>query len=249
MLKHKCFDLNITEYEHQSIYIIEDILEDELCDKLRYLIDNLPLINTEYTKNNNVLCSYVVLEDLLVQQHEKYYNFSTESYKYNSLLNKVSCKEPLHTTSLNGIALEEILNSIKVLNNKMNKISEAIKSINSSLEIKSTSGYILRKIKGATRLHSDGITDYYDANVTFVKDNYVGPYKMVRNASVVFALNNDYEGGTFIFKNQNVSVKLSKGSVIIFPPFWTHPHEVTELHNNTFRYTLNTWALQRVNRK
>ena len=51
----------------------------------------------------------------------------------------------------------------------------------------------------------------------------------------------------FGVNDQDIKVKLKKGSVIIFPPFWTHPHETEDLLNNTYRYTINTWSCQKIN--
>ena len=59
--------------------------------------------------------------------------------------------------------------------------------------------------------------------------------------AVIIALNGDYDGGQFYFPNQDVTIKLKKGQIITFPPFWTHPHATKTLENNTFRYTINTW--------
>ena len=67
---------------------------------------------------------------------------------------------------------------------------------------------------------------------------------MVRNASMIFALNDDYDGGEFHFPCQDIHIRMKKGSVIIFPPYWTHPHEVSCIRNGTYRYTINTWALE-----
>ena len=84
------------------------------------------------------------------------------------------------------------------------------------------------------------------SNINFIKDNKKGEYAMVRNASIVFTLNDDYEGGIFHFPYYNVNVRLKKGSVIIFPPYWTHEHEVSELTNNTYRYTISTWSCMKL---
>ena len=103
--------------------------------------------------------------------------------------------------------------------------------------IGSDDGYILRKIRGATRLHSDSV--FTDAIENLPKDS---PKRIVRKISVIIALNGDYEGGEFYFPNQGIDkIKLKKGQAILFPPYWTHPHGVNKPENNTFRYTINTW--------
>ena len=90
------------------------------------------------------------------------------------------------------------------------------------------SGYALREIYGATKLHIDSVID---------PDN---PTKG-RAASIIIALNSDYEGGIFNFPLQNYKVKLKQGDAIVFPATYTHPHEVSSPENETLRYTINTW--------
>ena len=90
------------------------------------------------------------------------------------------------------------------------------------------SGYALRVIYGATKLHIDSVID---------PDN---PTKG-RAASIIIALNSDYEGGIFNFPLQNYKVKLKQGDAIVFPATYTHPHEVSSPENGTLRYTINTW--------
>jgi hypothetical protein len=99
---------------------------------------------------------------------------------------------------------------------------------------KSNSGYQFRKIYGATRIHKDGIFDTFnkiDLNVT-------------RVASVIICLNDNYEGGEFYFPVQDITVKLKKGQILVFPPYWTHPHLTMELKNRTYRYTINSWLYE-----
>ena len=90
------------------------------------------------------------------------------------------------------------------------------------------SGYALREIYGATKLHIDSVID---------PDN---PTKG-RAASIIIALNSDYEGGIFNFPLQNYKVKLKQGDAIVFPATYTHRHEVSSPENGTLRYTINTW--------
>ena len=90
------------------------------------------------------------------------------------------------------------------------------------------SGYALREIYGATKLHIDSVID---------PDN---PTKG-RAASIIIALNSDYEGWIFNFPLQNYKVKLKQGDAIVFPATYTHPHEVSSPENGTLRYTINTW--------
>jgi len=62
--------------------------------------------------------------------------------------------------------------------------------------------------------------------------------------SIIIALNDDYEGGEFYFPIQDFRIKLKKGQIIVFPPYWTHYHMVDSPINETYRYTLNTWLYE-----
>lgn len=101
------------------------------------------------------------------------------------------------------------------------------------LTITGDCGYNLRKITGATRQHKDGMVG---------NQNYVQVKTAeLRTMSVVIALNSEYEGGEFCFPHQNFMIKLKRGQMIAFPPYWTHPHFTNDLRDDTYRYTINTW--------
>lgn len=139
----------------------------------------------------------------------------------NVLCKKVKIKNPqLHTLIDSEL--------YKVVSNIIHKIRETAPDIT----ISNDNGYELRKIHGATRLHTDGVIP--DKNIT----------NDPRSLSIIIALNDDYEGGEFYFPNQDVTVKLKKGQAIAFPPYWTHPHCTNDLLNGTFRYTVNTWLVE-----
>ena len=99
------------------------------------------------------------------------------------------------------------------------------------------SGYCLRKIYGPTRLHKDGI------NISSIDNRYL-PVKKIRNMSLIICLNDDYEGSELYFPIQDFKIKLKKGQIIAFPPYWTHQHMAYEPLNGTFRYTINTWLYE-----
>ena len=87
-----------------------------------------------------------------------------------------------------------------------------------------------RKITGETLRHIDQIGGKYGS----------------RLLSVIIALNDDYDGGIISFPNQHVNIKLKKGEILIFPPYWTHPHKVSSPQNNC-RYTITFWLLNNDN--
>jgi predicted 2-oxoglutarate/Fe(II)-dependent dioxygenase YbiX len=106
--------------------------------------------------------------------------------------------------------------------------------IDFGIKCQGDSGYCLRKIYGETRIHSDNI----------FSDNTNKDINKIRNMSLIINLNDNYEGGEFYFPIQNYKIKLKKGDIILFPPYWTHPHMVYSPINNTYRYTINTWLFQ-----
>jgi hypothetical protein len=94
-------------------------------------------------------------------------------------------------------------------------------------------GYTLRRIHGGTKRHIDG-----------VHSKTGGFTKFVRALSFIAVLNDDYDGGIFNFPAQNLKLKVKKGEVVLFPPYWTHPHSVTSVGEGQARYTINTWIME-----
>jgi predicted 2-oxoglutarate/Fe(II)-dependent dioxygenase YbiX len=126
---------------------------------------------------------------------------------------------------------------MKIINGIMQKINPKICFLFNT-------GYYLRKIYGETRRHIDNINNLERENVNFInKEDQLYSYTMIRNASMIFSLNDNYHGGEFYFPYHEIHHKMKKGSIIIFPPYWTHPHEVSTVTNDTYRYTINTWAV------
>lgn len=95
-------------------------------------------------------------------------------------------------------------------------------------------GYTLRQIYGGTQLHIDGMFE----------SNELNSKRHARLLSIIINLNEDYDGGEFNFPKQNVKIKLKKGEAICFPPYWTHPHEVSSVSFGEYRYTINTWIIE-----
>lgn len=229
---HKINDFNIIEYEKSNIFIIENIFDMIFCDKLKQLIDGLPLSKSVINNFNNVECSYVSINSLM----------KMDDKLFNSFI-----KDPDNaSTKSNEITIEKI----KLYNDEINccmvKIENIMNKINRNIEFQYNSGYLLRKIYGKTKSHIDNIYKIYDSNINFIKDDKKNDYRMIRNASIIFALNDDYDGGMFNFPYYDISLKLKKGSVIIFPPYWTHEHEVYTVENHTYRYTLSTWSCMEI---
>ena len=234
---------NVIEYDKSNIYIIENILEDEFCKKIIKLIEKLPLAKVVHEKHQNVECYIAYTTLMLTETEHTYYviPMNNQSDQNNSDKNQIRT-----TTNLNGITHKELQEHVDNISNKIKIITNIMSQINDKIVLDYNSGYNLRKIYGQTKNHKDGILNVQKSGVTFINEEIEEPYKMIRNASLVFALNDDYDGGIFNFTMQNITLKMKKGSVIIFPPYWTHPHEVSSVEAGTFRYTINTWALEQI---
>lgn len=99
----------------------------------------------------------------------------------------------------------------------------------------------LRKVYGCTRIHTDGACPNGIENV--MKDK-------IRTATIIFCLNDDFEGGVYDFPLQRVKFKPTKGSAIIFPPYWTHKHMVTPIiqgsnSEHKSRYIFSSWYTEK----
>jgi hypothetical protein len=186
----------------------------------------------ELPSNNIFLIDNFIKDEHCIELVELIIKYSNKKEKWGNNTN-VNC---------DFLNLEELEN--KELKEKYDKIifdyiSSFIQLLHNDYDISCTgdSGYTLRKIYGPTRFHKDGI------GVNLIDNRYV-PKRKIRNMSVIIALNDDYEGGIFHFPNQKISVKLKKGQLIAFPPYWTHLHGVEAVINNTYRYTINTWLFE-----
>jgi len=121
------------------------------------------------------------------------------------------------------------------------KIKELFKSVsqkNDSIKIKGQTLFELRKVYGETRIHQDGV---FNGDIIETENN--GKVKTVRSLTIVVSLNDDFEGGIYNFPNQNITIKPKKGTAILFPPYYTHPHSVSSIETGKFRYICSSWAL------
>lgn len=93
-------------------------------------------------------------------------------------------------------------------------------------KIEQDSGYELLKYE---------VGDFYTTHTDSFKDQ-------PRAVSCSFTLNDDYEGGEFVFFNRELVYNLKKGSCIMFPSNFMYPHEVMPVTNGT-RYSIITWFI------
>jgi hypothetical protein len=114
-------------------------------------------------------------------------------------------------------------------------------NIDTNIIDNNVSNYILNKKSKDTILHIDKICDNSNSQIHFIKYNN-NQNKLVRNAHISFALNSDFDGGIYNFPYFEVSVKLNKGDVIIFPSYWTHEYNESYIELQKYKYTLSTWS-------
>jgi len=61
-----------------------------------------------------------------------------------------------------------------------------------------------------------------------------------RTVSCSFSLNSEYEGGEFSFFNNQLKVRVDKGSAIMFPSNFMYPHQILPVTSGV-RYSIVTW--------
>lgn len=164
---------------------------------------------------NDVECHF------LIRTIHKYAVIDREVYGHeaNVLADSINCME-IPNTKVKDLIFEKILEICKTFKNEY------------GIEMGGFATPTLRRIKGPTRRHKDGI----------LMKGKQQTVTELRNMSIIIALNDDYEGGEICFPEQGRTIKLKKGQAVAFPPYWTHPHYTNELRDNTFRYTINCWT-------
>jgi hypothetical protein len=117
-----------------------------------------------------------------------------------------------------------------------NAILNAFRQFRFEFKGEQDDGYILHRIIGG------GGGTNLQTYKTIYKNSST---KFVPSLSIIIALNDDYDGGMFNFPNQNINLKLKKGEVILFPPYWTHPYSISSIGEKQIRHTINTFILDK----
>lgn len=68
----------------------------------------------------------------------------------------------------------------------------------------------------------------------------VGDYNSARRFLVLFAYLNDGDGGETSFDSRGIVIPRNRGSVLVFPPLWTHPH-AGRVPQNDPKYIVGTY--------
>jgi len=160
---------------------------------------------------------------------------NTFEYKNNKITenNNVECYECINYKDSDiTIFLKDIVQRIFYTMKKIKNIT-----------ILGDTGIQLRKVYGNTRRHIDGV-----CSDLLLHPTYHIKIKSVRILTLVGLLNDNFEGGVYNFPEQNIQLKLKAGSVLVFPPYFTHPHEVSSIIQNNknnikYRYIFSSWGL------
>tara|TARA_B100000886_G_scaffold312084_1_gene247795 strand:+ start:972 stop:1715 length:744 start_codon:yes stop_codon:yes gene_type:complete len=127
---------------------------------------------------------------------------------------------------LNNILIENVIPKMITI------LKEVNKNIYLSVDNIASQGLVLRKITGNTRYHVDQIGGSFGS----------------RLLSIIIALNENYDDGIITFPDQGIDIKLKKSEILVFPPYWTHPHKVSCPQKND-RYTITFWLVNNSNCK
>ena len=74
-----------------------------------------------------------------------------------------------------------------------------------------------------------------------IRDFFEGQFRGIPVTSVIGTLNDDYEGGEFVFWG-DYKVEIKKGSVLAFPSIYLFPHEVKPVTKGV-RYSWISWIV------
>ena len=205
------------------IYYLNIVYYYQYIMSITELKDNIFIVNKlfEADKCNEIVT--FIKENKLLHKYTKV-NKETHNNVECTYINIVDNKTNNYILLLDDFIKNKIVDVIKLVISK-NIFFKSIVCDN---------GYTLRQIHGGTLLHTDGILDKSRGNA----------HSRPRLLSIIVNLNDDYDGGEFNFPIQNVKVKLKVGEIICFPPYWTHPHEVSSVLSGQYRYTINTWILE-----
>ena len=216
-------DTDLTYSDIKYILIEKFSIKKSIEDENKYLCcDNIFLINdTKIFTNHDC--------DLITR-------FIDNNIE-NQYINNISWIHDSNTQSLSYIISKN--NPNKILNKEIdNLLFNVIKKLISHLKkenkipildnMKGDTGYQFSKIYGESIPFFDGLHE----SIKDTKERFL---------SIIICLNDAYEGGEICFPLQNRIIKMKKGDILVYPPYWTHPHYFNDLLNKTYMYTMNTW--------
>ena len=196
---------------------------------IHYIVDEYSLY--EYV-NKNIFIVENVFDKSFCEEMIKRMDESDKRKLNFGHMNNVQC---FQISDLNNTDMLEIINT---------KITDILKIISNKkrFDVIGHTEIELRMVYGETRNHIDGVcSNVIKHPTTNVK------LKSIRSVTIVGVFNDDYDGGVYRFPSQKAQIKLKAGSCIVFPPYWTHPHEVSNIipkpGGRQHRYIVSAWGL------
>jgi len=147
---------------------------------------------------------------------------------------------PLPTTVFNDgrqkISDYRITNSHHLDQEAIDNIKNTVVNIHKDLPFKS----ILKSIETPQLLSYsiDGKYDEHNDSEDFINNKLTRV--VPRDITMIFYLNDDYEGGELEFTKLQITYKPKKGDIIAFPSYYEYSHRVHPIKRGT-RYALVTW--------
>jgi hypothetical protein len=118
---------------------------------------------------------------------------------------------------------EYMLNAFEVKNLHNTMVQTAIQVYKRYMELHSELDYLPRPFKmedlRIKHYRGNGM-DRFNMHIDTASANTANRY-----LAMFWYLNDVEEGGHTNFPVQNMSIQPRRGRVVVFPPFWTHPHE------------------------
>jgi len=98
-------------------------------------------------------------------------------------------------------------------------------------------GFIQHMVNGGFNKYTPGtkMREHYD----HIHSLFDGQRKGVPILSIVGLFNDDYEGGQFLMRGEEV--KLTKGDILVFPSNFMYPHQVKDITEGV-RFSFVSWA-------
>ena len=85
-----------------------------------------------------------------------------------------------------------------------------------------------------------GSGGYYKKHIDYSSAPNSDGAPLTRAITALIYLNDDYGDGEILFNSQKISLKPSRGGILIFPSIYTHPHTAQSITSGT-KYCIVTW--------
>jgi len=155
------------------------------------------------------------------KEHSVLRDYSLKNRNTNS--KEILLSEKLHLPKAKEI--DDII--FKRVSESINKfIVQNVPNAGGLMDNLEDTGYQLRKIIGPTKQHADGL------EVVVYKDAY-----KYRVGTLIISLKDT--GDEIVFPHLDTTIPLKQGTILFFPPYWTHVHYSTWAEQEGYR--IQTW--------